>query len=187
MCTSNSHSIQCSCHGQRMLRHMGVRGSVPFGAWSISVNSLSTQWTCSQSQSKDCPRVSLFTGSTFLWYLAVTINLIGVHDTQYALDKKVLMCVTLPHLNDMRLFLVIDEAGWHLQWVSGQSACWYNYQVIRIPETSDETFSSLLEYGAAVGKTTVNCKVCRPCTFMNFNSFQKYILSLRGFQNWWSD
>ncbi|KAF6024882.1 HADH [Bugula neritina] len=31
-------------------------------------------------------------------------------------------------------------------------------EVIRIPETTDETFNSLLEYGAAVGKTTVNCK-----------------------------
>jgi len=31
-------------------------------------------------------------------------------------------------------------------------------EVIRIPETSDETFNSLLEFGAAVGKTTVNCK-----------------------------
>jgi len=31
-------------------------------------------------------------------------------------------------------------------------------EVIRIPETSDETFNSLLEFGATVGKTTVNCK-----------------------------
>ncbi|XP_067931625.1 hydroxyacyl-coenzyme A dehydrogenase, mitochondrial-like isoform X2 [Watersipora subatra] len=31
-------------------------------------------------------------------------------------------------------------------------------EVIRIPETTDETFNALLEYGAAVGKTTVNCK-----------------------------
>jgi len=37
-------------------------------------------------------------------------------------------------------------------------------KVIRIPETTDETFNSLLEYGAAVGKTTVNCKVTTAVT-----------------------
>ena len=34
-----------------------------------------------------------------------------------------------------------------------------NFQVIRIPETSDETFNNLLAFGKAMGKTTVNCKV----------------------------
>ena len=36
-----------------------------------------------------------------------------------------------------------------------------NFQVIRIPETSDETFNNLLAFGKAMGKTTVNCKVIR--------------------------
>lgn len=31
-------------------------------------------------------------------------------------------------------------------------------EVIRIPETSDETFNTLLAFGKALGKTTVNCK-----------------------------
>ncbi|KAL4240516.1 hypothetical protein ACF0H5_001307 [Mactra antiquata] len=31
-------------------------------------------------------------------------------------------------------------------------------EVIRIPETSDETFNSLLSFGKAMGKVTVNCK-----------------------------
>lgn len=33
------------------------------------------------------------------------------------------------------------------------------FQVIRIPETSEETFSTLLEFGKNLGKATVNCKV----------------------------
>ena len=31
--------------------------------------------------------------------------------------------------------------------------------MIRIPETSDETFNKLLEFGKNMGKVTVNCKV----------------------------
>jgi len=31
-------------------------------------------------------------------------------------------------------------------------------EVVRIPETSDEAFNTLLDFGATVGKTTVNCK-----------------------------
>lgn len=37
----------------------------------------------------------------------------------------------------------------------------FTSQVIRIPETTDSVFNSLLEYGAAVGKTTVDCKVSK--------------------------
>ena len=32
-------------------------------------------------------------------------------------------------------------------------------EVIRIPTTSDVTFNSLMEFGKAIGKTTVSCKV----------------------------
>ena len=31
--------------------------------------------------------------------------------------------------------------------------------MIRIPETTDETFGKLLDFGKAMGKATVNCKV----------------------------
>jgi 3-hydroxyacyl-CoA dehydrogenase len=30
--------------------------------------------------------------------------------------------------------------------------------VVRIPETSNETFKKMMDFGAAVGKTTVVCK-----------------------------
>ena len=42
-------------------------------------------------------------------------------------------------------------------------------QVIRTPETSDETFSALESFGKAVGKTTVQCKVTS--TFSNYSLF----------------
>jgi len=31
-------------------------------------------------------------------------------------------------------------------------------EVIRIKETSDETFQNLVEWGKSIGKVTVNCK-----------------------------
>lgn len=33
-------------------------------------------------------------------------------------------------------------------------------EVIRISATTDETFQTLLDFGKALGKTTVSCKVC---------------------------
>ena len=37
-----------------------------------------------------------------------------------------------------------------------------SFQVVKIPETSSETFDSLVQFGKAMGKTTVECKVwCR--------------------------
>jgi 3-hydroxyacyl-CoA dehydrogenase len=33
-------------------------------------------------------------------------------------------------------------------------------EVIRTSATSDETFQTLLNFGKALGKTTVSCKVC---------------------------
>lgn len=41
------------------------------------------------------------------------------------------------------------------------------FQVIRIPETSDETFDKLLAFGKAMGKVTVNCKVCQFHLYFN--------------------
>lgn len=32
-------------------------------------------------------------------------------------------------------------------------------EVVRIPATSDATFNALIEFGKAIGKTTVSCKV----------------------------
>jgi 3-hydroxyacyl-CoA dehydrogenase len=33
-------------------------------------------------------------------------------------------------------------------------------EVIRTSSTSDETFQTMLNFGKALGKTTVSCKVC---------------------------
>lgn len=41
-------------------------------------------------------------------------------------------------------------------------------EVVRFDQTSDETFNTLLEYGKAIGKTTVKCKVCATCSLQLF-------------------
>ena len=40
-------------------------------------------------------------------------------------------------------------------------------EVIRMSETSDETFDALLDYGKRVGKTTVKCKVRQSIASIN--------------------
>ena len=34
------------------------------------------------------------------------------------------------------------------------------FQVIRTPQTSEETFKKMVDFGQALGKSTVECKVC---------------------------
>ena len=47
-------------------------------------------------------------------------------------------------------------------------------EVVRIPETSDETVKSMMSWGQAMGKTCVSAKDT-PGTFVHFNIFRKSI------------
>ena len=56
-------------------------------------------------------------------------------------------------------------------------------QVIRIPSTSDDTFNKLLDFGQAMGKTTVQCKVMSFMWLYYIKVFAQYmkIFSLKNF------
>jgi hypothetical protein len=48
-------------------------------------------------------------------------------------------------------------------------------EVIRTSSTSDETFQTMLNFGKALGKTTVSCKVCYSIShFPIYSSLQGY-------------
>lgn len=42
--------------------------------------------------------------------------------------------------------------------ISRSKLCEFIIKVIRIPETSDETYQKIMAWGKAVGKTTITCK-----------------------------
>lgn len=52
------------------------------------------------------------------------------------------------------------EVSFYLDIFTGQNSTeLIFYQVVRIPETSDESYKALLDFGRALGKTVVEAKV----------------------------
>lgn len=54
-------------------------------------------------------------------------------------------------------------------------------EVIRTSSTSDETFQTLLNFGKALGKTTVSCKVCLAFYSNKSISFDIYFVGYTRF------
>ena len=104
------------------------------------------------------------------WWLCIHVHsckmslVCSFQQYKVGLIRKQMLCNKVVKCSYGRIQCICSIQKWSSTKVqrikSKQQFCICDWQVIRIPETSDETFNSLLEFGAAVGKTTVNCKVC---------------------------